>query len=262
MPVLITGATGMVGRALAKRLVREGGQVRAYVRREDADLRALGVHLAIGAIDDVPRLESALTRVHTIVHLVGGLWPPPHGDLDSLNRDSTEAAVIAATAAEVPRFIFLSFPGADPASPNEFLAAKGRAEEHVRGGGFEHAIFRPVPTIEWFARTFEMLQLGRAVSVPAPGTQRFNPLVLDDLVDTLVAADARDGEVRGTWELGGPAIMTLDDVARLAIPRSTPSHMRLLSPAPKVAREVLARETICDPSAAAAQFGLQMRAPQ
>jgi uncharacterized protein YbjT (DUF2867 family) len=63
MPVLITGATGMVGRALASRLLAEGGQVRAYVRREDPSLRAAGVHLAIGQACDVPKLESALTSV-------------------------------------------------------------------------------------------------------------------------------------------------------------------------------------------------------
>src|SRR6266571_4122643 len=116
MPVLVTGATGLVGRALVRELLHEGAQVRAFVRRDDAELRASGAHLAIGAADDVPRLESALTGVHTIVHLIGGIWPEQGATYDLLNRDSTEAAVIASNSAGVPRFIFLSFVGADPGS--------------------------------------------------------------------------------------------------------------------------------------------------
>src|SRR5438309_4685262 len=120
MPVLVTGATGLVGRALCRELLAEGAQVRAYVRRDDAALRAAGAHIAIGAADDVPKLESALTRVHTLVHLIGGVWPEAGMSYDLLNRDSAEAAVIAAHASDVKRFIFLSFIRADPTSPTEF----------------------------------------------------------------------------------------------------------------------------------------------
>src|SRR5213082_2166733 len=166
MPVLVTGATGLVGRALVAQLLSEGAPVRAYVRRDDAALRAAGAHIAIGAADDVPKLESALTRAHTIVHLIGGTWPEPGMSYDLLNRDSTEAAVIAAHAADVKRFIFLSFVGADPASPNEFLASKGRAEEHILSSSFEHAIVRCAPIAEGLVQTFERLGRGRGAGIP------------------------------------------------------------------------------------------------
>src|SRR6266702_592188 len=155
MPVLVTGATGLVGRALVRELLAEGAQVRAYLRRDDPDLRAAGAHIAIGAADDVPKLESALTRAHTIVHLIGGVWPETGVSYDLLNRDSTEAAVIAAHAADVKRFIFLSFVGADPASPNEFLASKGRAEAHITTSSLEHAILRCAPIAEGICPTLQ-----------------------------------------------------------------------------------------------------------
>lgn len=255
MPVLITGATGTVGRALTGRLLEEGGQVRAYVRRDDAALRAAGVHTAVGAADDVPRLESALTRVHTIVHLVGGLFPEPGSSYDLLNRDTVEAAVIAARAAEVRRFVFLSFPGADPDSSNEFLAAKGRAEQHILAAGLEHAIFRCAPILggEQLARVFA--RRGPVVAVPGDGAQRWNPIGLDDVVDALVAADARESEVRGTWELGGPEALTLDQVADRVGAGSPRVHR---GAGPKAVAEVFARETLVDASAAIAQFGLRL----
>ncbi|HJR18723.1 MAG TPA: NmrA family NAD(P)-binding protein, partial [Actinomycetota bacterium] len=63
MPVLVTGATGCVGRALIPKLVDSGGQVRVYVRRDVPEYRALGVKVAIGEADHEGRLESALEQV-------------------------------------------------------------------------------------------------------------------------------------------------------------------------------------------------------
>jgi uncharacterized protein YbjT (DUF2867 family) len=257
MPVLVTGATGLVGRALVGELLDEGAQVRAYLRRDDPDLRAAGAHIAIGAADDVPKLESALTRAHTIVHLIGGVWPEPGISYDLLNRDSTEAAVIAAHAADVKRFIFLSFVGADPASPNEFLAAKGRAEEHIVSSTFEHAIIRSAPIAEGLSHTFERLGRGRGAGVPGPGSQRVNPVALTDVVAAILAADARESEVRGIWELGGPEILSVDEAAARALPGAR--RVRATRSAPKPLLQVYGSDMVADPAAAVAQFGLALR---
>jgi uncharacterized protein YbjT (DUF2867 family) len=258
MPVLVTGATGLVGRALVRELLHDGGQVRAFVRRDDAELRAFGAHLAIGAADDVPRLESALTGVHTIVHLIGGIWPEQGATYDLLNRDSTEAAVIAATSAGVPRFIFASFVGADPGSSNEFLAAKGRAEQHITSGGFEHVILRSAPIAEGLAPMFERLGRGRGAGVPGRGSARVNPVALADVVAAIVAADSRAAEVRGVWELGGPDVMTVSDAAARLLP-----GMRRVragrSAGPKALLDVYGADMVADPSAAVSQFGLALR---
>ena len=260
MPVLITGATGLVGRALAKRLVDEGGQVRAYVRRDDAGLRALGVHMAIGAMDDVPKLESALTRVHTIVHLIGGIWPEPGMTYDLLNRDSTEVAVIAAHAAGVRRFVFLSFVGADPASTNDFLKAKGRAEQHItQQSRLEHAIFRCAPIAEGLPQTFELLGKGKGAGVPGSGVQRINPIALGDVLDALLGADSREEAVNGLWELGGPETMTMNEAAGRALPGKKRTKAGMLSRAPKPTREIYGKDMIADPKAATTQFGLTLR---
>src|ERR671919_1154539 len=101
MPVLVTGATGVVGRALVPRLVESGGEVRVYVRRDVPEYRALGVKVAIGEADHEGRLESALEQVHTLVHLVGGPLPDPGVTVRWLNLETTEVALRAAENAEV-----------------------------------------------------------------------------------------------------------------------------------------------------------------
>lgn len=198
MPVLITGAAGLVGRALAHRLLGEGAEVRAYIRSNDAGLRTMGAHVAVGDVMNVERLESALTRVHTIVHLVGGAWPGRGVSYDALNRETTECAAIAARAAGVTRFVFLSFPHADPGSTNAFLASKGAAEAHVLDAGLEHVVLRSPPVAEW---------------LEARGVRAAGAIRLEEVVDALVAADARDTPLHGTWAL--PAAPPPDVPAKL-----------------------------------------------
>jgi len=249
----------MVGRALLARLLREGGEVRALVRRDDPGARAQGVHLAIGDALDVPKLESALTRVHTIVHLIGGLFPGRGVSYDDLNRDFTEAAVIAARAAEVRRFIFLSYLGADPEAENEFLAAKGKAEEHIKAGGFEYAIFRCAPIAEGLPATIEQLKRGPLLGMPGSGRQRITPVSLADVVEVLVAADRREAEVRGVWELGGPDEMSFAEAVTMSGVGGRVVPLGPIARAPKTVVELLARDLVADTGPAAAQFGLRLR---
>lgn len=181
MPVLITGATGLVGRALASRLHEEGAEVRAFVRRDDPPLRAMGAHLAIGEACDVEKLSSALTQVHTLVHLIGGEKPARGTSLDFVNRESTECAVIAARSADVRRILFLSAPGADPASRDRYLAAKGKAEELIMASGCEYGIFRCAPIAE--------------------SGRRGARLPLQRVVEALLIADERESFSSGIWPL-------------------------------------------------------------
>lgn len=176
MPVLVTGAAGRVGRALCERLVSDGAQVRAYVRAPDAALKAAGAFLAVGDVCEVQRVEAALTGAHTLVHLVGGHRPPRGVTVDHLNRETTECAVIAARAADVQRFVFLSCVGASLESRDKHLRAKAAAEAHVRDGGIpEHVIVRTGPIL--------------------------GATDLAKVIDALVAADVRDEVVSGTIEL-------------------------------------------------------------
>ncbi|MGH7540807.1 MAG: SDR family oxidoreductase [Gemmatimonadota bacterium] len=248
MPVLVTGATGCVGRALIPKLVEYGGQVRVYVRRDVPEYRGLGVHVAIGEADHEGRLESALEQVHTLVHLTGGIDLDPGISLDWLNLTSTEVAIRAAENAEVRRILFLSHVGADPSSDHPYLAAKGAAEAAVRGSRLEHAVFRCTPI--WGPGSV----LSRFIEKGATTQARMNPLAVGDVVAALVAADTRDAELRDVWELGGPEQMSLQELAERA-----GAKRRALPPRglPKVGALYL-RDRIADPSEAVRQFGLTL----
>lgn len=260
MPVLVTGATGVVGRALVPSLLATGSPVRVYVRREPAELRAIGAKVGIGDADDEGRLESALEQVHTIVHLVGGPVPARGETADRLNLESTRTALRAAGNAEVRRFLFLSAVGADPGSPNAYLAAKGQAEEAVRESGLEHAIFRCAPIIGPGSRLAGLLARFRSAPValvPGRGTQRLNPIAVEDVAEALLRADTRDAELRGTWELGGPEVVTFDElVARVAGRRIV--HPRWIPGVPRPLAALYALDAVADPAEAVRQFALSL----
>lgn len=250
MPVLVTGATGCVGRALLPTLVDAGGQVRVYVRRDVPEYRALGVKVAVGEADHEGRLESALEQVHTLVHLVGGPLPDRDVTVEWLNLTTTEVAIRAAENAEVRRVLFLSPLGADPSSEHPYLAAKGRAEGVVRGATMEHAIFRCSPILG------EGSVFNEAIDRGLGGEYRLNPIIVADVAAALVAADTRDAEVRGTWELGGAETMTLDELpGRLGIsPHPWRSRRRLH----EELRGLYLREAIADSVECAQTFGLHL----
>jgi len=146
----------------------------------------------------------------------------------------------------VKRFIFLSFVGADPASTNEFLAAKGRAEGHITSSSLEHAILRCAPIAEGLGGTLLRLGRGRGAGVPGDGSQRVNPVALADVVAAIITADAREAEVRGVWELGGAETLTMREAAARALPDAR--VVRATRSAPKALLRLYGSDMIADQS--------------
>src|SRR2546428_11516005 len=143
MTVMVTGASGLVGRATVKALLARD-EVRATVRRaSDASyLRQLGAKVAVRDIDTPDALSEVLPGCHTVVHLIGGVAQPDPDELFHANHGSVLRALEAAKQARTKRFVLLSVPGADPGTTHPFLRAKGLAEEAVRASGLQHAIVR------------------------------------------------------------------------------------------------------------------------
>jgi NADH dehydrogenase len=234
-------------------LLEAGGQVRVYVRRDVPEYRALGVKVAVGDADHEGRLESALEQVHTFVHLVGGPLPEKNVDVGWLNFETTEVALRAAENAEVRRVLFLSPIGADPGSDDPYLAAKGRAEAAIEASPLEHAIFRTAPILGEGSALSTLLSRG----VPARiRDTKLSPISVSDVAAALVAADTRDAELRGAWEIGGPDVVTMGQLAERS---DSPTGLgRVLSSPPRELVDLYGRDAVADPASAVAQFGLRL----
>jgi len=224
---MVTGASGLLGRAIVQALVQHD-EVRATVRRPEAAeaLRRLGAKVAVLPIEEPDELIEILPRVHTIVHLVGGVNQPSDDEVFAANHGSTLAAVAAAKEGRVRRLILLSVPGAAVDHSHPFLRAKGFAEEVVVHSGLEHAVLRSSHAYGlgglWFASTVMAAEHGFVVG---DGSQRVAPVMAEDVARVVAAIDDRRDPIQGIWSLVGPEELTADDVFGIVGEGGDPDHL-------------------------------------
>src|SRR5262245_35883526 len=112
MNVLVTGATGNVGHAIAKKLALRGDSVRALVRNEDRARSVLPAEVALvrGDITEPETLAPAMRDVELVFHAAGmpEQWQRDEGVFDRVNHLGTVAVFDAARAAGVKRVVYTS----------------------------------------------------------------------------------------------------------------------------------------------------------
>jgi NADH dehydrogenase len=161
---------------------------------------------------------------------------------EEIDAKGTEALIVAAKAAGVKRYVYLSGVGASPEGRHWFRA-KWRAEQAIRNSGMTYTIIRPT----WvYGREDSALNrfIGMSRFLPfVPqigdiGKQRMQPVFVDD-VGTAVAESlenaAADNE---TFEIGGPEVMSMRDVVKAAL--AAAGRKRLILPAPKFVMKLMA----------------------
>ena len=267
---MVTGASGLLGHAIVRALV-EDDEVRATVRRPEAGepLRALGAKVAVLPFEEPEELVEILPRVHTIVHLVGGVNQPTDEEILAANHGSTLAAVAAAKEAGVRRLVLLSVPGASVDHPHPLLRAKGLAEEVVVHSGLEHAVLRCAHAYGlgglWFTATVVAAEHGFVVG---DGRQMLAPVFADDVGAAVAAIDDRRDRVEGVWSITGTDELSADEVFATIGEDVDPQHLepggaaerlsRLLEiPISLRATELFAASSVADTATdAAAAFGV------
>lgn len=255
-PLAITGSTGQVGRALQKRLTDVPNEVRALDRRDD--------------------LTEAFRDATTVIHLAGTLQPRRPNTYEAANLDTVTATIAALHGSTVERVVFLSFVTADPTSSNSYLRCKGRAEQLLAAASTPSVIFRtghiygppdePGPTAGSFLAEKDR------VSVLGPGTQRFAPIYVDDVVEAIVQAALRRDTPTGIYDLAGPQTLTVDEFVRALngsdvevrhLPAWLARTLALVTPSlPGPLVDVLLADAVAtgDPEETARTFGFHLHA--
>lgn len=219
--ILVTGATGFVGRNLVNRLLQEGHRVRCLVAPGQADQlpQAESLEVVEGHVLDDEALFRAVTGVHVIFHLANAQWWGRRRDLERVELVGTRNLVAAARAARVGRVIILSHLGAAPSSAYPLLQIKGMVEETIRDSGLAYTIIRSgivfgeedsfVNHIAMTLRANPLFYL-----MPGRGEVALHPIYIDDLVTALVRSLERVELVDTLVEIGGPEYISLSDLIR------------------------------------------------
>ena len=249
--LLLTGATGSVGRALLRRLTASGEPVRCLVR----DPRGLGsdrvrVQIALGDLADPPSFRNAMRGVRTVVHLAAAIRDQPAGSIEELNGIGTWRMVRAAERAGVEHFVFMSSLGAVRHDRTRFLRAKALAEDAVLASDVRHTVFAPSMIYaqgDMFMTLLERMALVLPVMpVSGRGHARYQPIWAEDVADCVVAGldgpPAANGAAR--YELAGPQTLTHEQIVELVLRAAGRSRRVVNVPTPLVSRGLRVVETL------------------
>jgi uncharacterized protein YbjT (DUF2867 family) len=223
--ILVTGGTGFVGSRIVHALRTEDRRVRCLVRNPEraGQLSAWGCELVEGDVTDPESLKRAAEGADAVIHLVAIIAGRPE-EFEEVMTRGTESLLAAAEQAGIRRFVLMSALGTTEATKEltPYYRAKWSMEEAVRGAPFEHTIFRPsfvfgrdggvLPT---FVR---LVRWSPVTPVVGPGTQRIQPIWVDDVASYFAKAIDLPGAAGKTFEIGGPDVVTWDELySRIAV---------------------------------------------
>ncbi|MYT77573.1 Uncharacterized conserved protein YbjT, contains NAD(P)-binding and DUF2867 domains [Streptomyces sp. MnatMP-M77] len=204
--ILVTGATGTLGRQVAERLRTEGADVRGLSRRSPSyavDLR------------DGKGLDRAVEGADAIVHCATA----PRGGDDLAAGYLIEAARRAGT----PHLLYISIVGVDRL-PLGYYTLKHRVERMIEDSGLGWTILRATQFHDLVLRVLS--GAAKLPVLPVPSGVRVQPVDSGEVADRL-AALASGGPAGRVPDLGGPEVRELDDLAR-AFLRATGRRRRVV----------------------------------
>ncbi len=234
--ILITGATGFIGRTLVRQLSSIGYPLRTLIRPSPRTPRlpkGVPVEVAVVSLADVRGLRAALRDVDTVIHLASAENQGSRGDLLKADIQGTENLVGAASDAGVDRILYLSHIGAAPSSAYPAFRAKGIAEEHIRNGKVPYTVLRT--SMVYGAEDHFTNNLARIIRTsigvfPITNGRRtvVQPLWVEDLVTCMVWSLENNDTLNKVYELGGTEFFTLQQIVEIIM--DVTHRRRLLLP--------------------------------
>ncbi len=215
--ITVLGGGGFVGRYVVQRLLARGARVRVAQRNPRAatflkPLGGLGQTQFVAAdVRDPASVARAVQGSDAVINLVGAF-----ADMQAVQTDGAGHVAAAAKAAGARALVHVSAIGADQNSLSAYGRSKGDGEAAVRDEFPAAAILRPSIVFgredQFINRFAAMIRMAPVIPVVAPNT-RFQPVYVGDVADAVVAAlgDAAAGQ---TFELGGPQVLTMDELQR------------------------------------------------
>ncbi len=255
MVILLTGATGFIGRHLASALRERGHEVRE-VRRQARDP---ATHVAGDFTCDLdpaawlPRLNG----VDCVINAVGILRERGEQTFERIHARAPQALFEACAQAGVKRVIQISALGADNGTSGYFRS-KHAADTFLESLPLEWVIVQPSVVYGpggTSARLFTMLASLPIIALPGGGAQSIQPVHIDDLVTAVCALVSDDAPTRMRVPLVGPRaqsfrefLLQLRDALGLRRPLMFPIPMWLMRISASIAQwlpgSLLDRETL------------------
>jgi uncharacterized protein YbjT (DUF2867 family) len=226
LSICILGGTGFLGTRLVARLIKDGHRVTVLSRDREQHKHLLvlpGLTLENCDVYDEAQLSERFRGKDVVINLVGILNERGFGG-NGFRRAHTELTRVilqAARSAGVPRLLQMSALKASTDAPSYYLRSKGEAERLIRdeNDNLDWTIFQPSVMFgpgDSFLNRFATLLASIPFAFPlARPNSRFQPVLVDDVIEALIRC-LRGGASSGqTYQLGGPQIYTLREIVNL-----------------------------------------------
>ena len=219
--IAVIGATGFIGSALTRRLLRDEAAaagrrepVRVLVRDETRARARLGrfaedhLQLVVGDMHDDDALDALLDgarAVYVLVQTVTARQPRETGDFAAAERRATDRIVAAAARAGTFRLLTVGLIGARPDAANPWVRSRAAVERQLLGSGLDVTVLRPGLVAGPGGAGFDDLLSAarrRTAMIRGAGRQHWSWIALDDLVGYLVEALDEPGTYGRVLDVG------------------------------------------------------------
>ena len=213
--VLVTGATGFIGRRLVPALVEKGHPVRAMTRHPAS---YDGPGEAVGAdVMDPASLEEALAGVDVAIYLVHSLDDP---DFERKDAEAARNFGRAAAKAGVRQIVYMGGLGDDGDDLSPHLRSRREVEGILGEDGVPVTVLRAAIVVGHGGISWEITrQLVKnlpAMVVPRWVTTRSQPIAIDDVVRYLAGVVDHPDALGRVFEIGGPEQLTYLEMMQVA----------------------------------------------
>jgi uncharacterized protein YbjT (DUF2867 family) len=224
--IAVLGGTGFLGTRLVARLIKDGMRVTVLSRDRELHKHLLvlpGLTLENCDVYDQAQLSEHFRGKDVVINLIGILNERGFSGLGfrRAHTELTQGVLLAARSAGVTRLLQVSALKAAVDAPSYYLRSKGEAERLIRDSSapLDWTIFQPSvmfgPGDSFLTRFAGLLAAIPSVFPLAMPNARFQPVLVDDVIEAVLRCLHGGASSRQTYELGGPQIYSLREIVGL-----------------------------------------------
>ena len=236
MQVLVTGATGFLGRRVVPELQKHRHSVRCLVHTPGRERvfapRSVDVHY--GNVRDPDTLVAPFYDAEAVVHLVGIIRRRKSPTYDQVNRQGVANVVAAAKASRVKHFVLVSALGAAEDRSYPYLYSKWQGEQEVVNSGLPYTIIQPSIMFgtgdEFLNNVASLVRVCPLVPVVGSGRNRLQPIAVEDMARCVALAVDHEDLKGKTIEVGGHKQVSYNEIVAIVAEALGKRHLRFHLP--------------------------------